>query len=124
MEAYGTSYYWSEILGDGIFDYAVPDGTLGDHISNIWAANVGVTVKPMDKLTASLDVWYAQLAEDNALGNNELGLEFDGKVSYELLDNLSADVVFAYLVAGDAFDTATSSSQDIMEGGVQLSLKF
>ena len=116
---YGTSYYWSEILGDGIFDYTVPGGTLGDHITNIWAANVGVTLKPMDKLTANFDVWYAALAEDNAAGDNELGLEFDGRLSYMLLDNLKADVVFAYLVAGDAL-----GDEDVMEGGLQLSLSF
>ncbi len=124
---YGTSYYWSEILGDGIFDYKVPDGTLGDHISNIWAANVGVTLKPMDKMTVSFDAWYAQLVEaiakptvaDPNNTEDNLGLEFDGKLSYELMDNLNADLVFAYLFAGDAI-----GSDDIMEGGVQLSLKF
>ncbi len=94
-------------------------GTLGDHISNIWAANVGVTLKPMDKLTANFDVWYAALAEDNAAGDNELGLEFDGRLSYMLLENLKADLVFAYLVAGDAL-----GDEDVMEGGLQLSLSF
>lgn len=115
------SYYWSEIMGLGDFDYNSPTlaGTPGDHLTNIWAANAGVTVKPMDKLTINFDVWYAQLAEDNAAGDNELGLEFDGKVSYQLMDSLNADVIFAYLVAGDAV-----GPEDVMEGGVQLTLSF
>lgn len=119
QSAPGQSYYWSEIMGLGIFDDRASNGSPKDHISNVWAANVGVTVKPMDKLTAGLDVWYASLAENNAHGDSDLGLEFDGLVSYELMDNLNADFVLAYLVAGDA-----TGDDDIIEGGMQLSLKF
>ena len=53
-------------MGLGIFDNDASQGSPGDDITNIWAANVGVTIKPMDKLTFNFDAWYAQLAEDNA----------------------------------------------------------
>ena len=119
---YGASYYWSEILGLGIFDNNV-DGMIGDKISNIWAVNAGVTFKPMDKLSLNFDAWYVQLAEERLAYNNrmedELGTELDAKVTYALMDDLSADVVFAYLIAGDA-----TGPEDVMEGGVRLSLKF
>jgi len=115
----GQSFYWSEILGYGTFDNAVPGGSPGDAVSNVWAANAGVTLKPMDKLKIDADVWYAMLAEDNALGQDELGLEFDGKVTYALMDNLNAEFVLAYLVGGDAV-----GDEDIFEGGVRVSLKF
>jgi hypothetical protein len=69
-------------------------------------------------LTTTFDVWYAELAEDVA-GEDELGLEFDAKVTYALEDNLNVDFIFAYLVAGDA-----TGDDDVMEGGVQLSLAF
>ena len=114
----GSSYYWSEIMGFGVFDNAASAGP-NDNISNVWAANVGVTLKPMDKVVASFDVWYAELAEDNAFGDDELGLEFDAKVTYQLEDNLNLDFIFAYLVAGDA-----TGDDDVMEGGVQISLAF
>jgi len=117
--AASPSYYWSEIMGLGVFDNTASANAPGDAISNVWAANVGVTVKPVDKLTVNFDVWYAALAEDNAAGDDELGLEFDGKLTYALMDNLNADVVFAYLVAGDA-----TGPEDVMEGGVRLSLSF
>ena len=115
----GSSYYWAEILGLGIFDNSLSAGSKGDDITNMWAGNVGVTVKPMDKLKITGDVWYASLAEDNATGDTELGVEFDGIVSYSIYDNLTADAVFAYLLSGDA-----TGEEDVMEGGLRLSLKF
>jgi hypothetical protein len=122
---YGASYYWSEILGLGTFDNRVgSNATMGDKISNIWAANVGVTLKPMDKMTFSFDVWYAENVEKvqvNGNGEDKLGLEFDAKLSYKLMDNLNADLIYAYLSAGDAVG---GDGDDIQEGGVQLSLSF
>jgi len=115
----GSSYYWSEIMGYGIFDNSMSNGSTADDITNIWAGNVGVTVKPMDKLKITGDVWYAALAEDNKAGDTELGVEFDGIVSYNIYDNLTADAVFAYLISGDA-----TGKEDVMEGGLRLSLKF
>jgi hypothetical protein len=115
----GSSYYWSEIMGLGVFDDGASNGSPADSITNVWAANVGVTLKPMDKLTAQFDAWYAELVEDDAAGEDELGLEFDAKVTYALEDNLNLDFIFAYLVAGDA-----TGDEDVMEGGVQVSLAF
>ena len=115
----GSSYYWAEIMGLGIFDNSLSAGSKGDDITNMWAGNVGVTFKPMDKLKITGDVWYAALAEDNATGDTELGVEFDGIASYSIYDNLTADAVFAYLVSGDA-----TGQEDVMEGGLRLSLKF
>lgn len=115
----GSSYYWSEIMGLGMFDNAASNGSPDDNITNIAAFNAGVTVKPMDKLKLTGDVWYAQLAEDNAAGQNELGWEFDAKAAYAVMDNLNLEAVFAYLVAGDA-----TGKEDPLEAGLRLSLKF
>lgn len=118
VSAPGQSYYWSEILGYGVFDNEAVGG-IGDQISNVMALNAGVTLKPMDKLKIDADIWYAMLAEDNAAGDDELGLEFDGKLTYALMDNLNAELILAYLVAGDAV-----GDDDVFEGGVRVSLKF
>lgn len=115
----GTSYYWSEIMGLGVFDTGASAGAPGDQISNILAANAGVTIKPMDKLRIDADVWYAMLAEDDAAGEDELGVEFDGKLTYTIMENLTAEGVFAYLISGDA-----TGDEDVIEGGVRVSLKF
>ncbi|KJR99938.1 MAG: hypothetical protein VR65_14880 [Desulfobulbaceae bacterium BRH_c16a] len=119
ISAPGSSYYWSEIMGYGAFDNRVSNGSLGDDITNVWAANAGVTIKPMDKLRIDADVWYASLAEENAAGDDELGVEFDGKLTYSIYDNLTAEAIFAYLIAGDA-----TGDEDVLETGVRVSLKF
>ena len=119
VSAPGQSYYWSEILGLGVFDNTAPAGSPADGITNIAAFNAGVTLKPMEKITVDADVWYAMLAEDDAMGEDELGLEFDGKLTYALMDNLNAEFILAYLVAGDAV-----GDDDVFEGGVRVSLKF
>ena len=119
LSAPGQSYYWSEIMGYGIFDNTASTSAPGEKVTNVTALNGGVTIRPMDKMTVTGDVWYAMLAEDDDNGEDELGLEFDGKISYELMDNLTADFVLAYLVAGDA-----TGDDDVFEGGVRLSLKF
>jgi hypothetical protein len=129
IAAPGSSYYWSEIMGLGIFDNKASAGSPDDNITNIAAFNVGVTVKPMDKLKVDFDVWYAMLAEDNLNGDDQLGLEFDAKVTYALMDNLNAEFVFAYLVADDATAVVTAAgqpdnSEDVLEAGVRLSLSF
>ncbi len=115
----GRSYYWAQIMGLGIFDNKASAGAPGDGITNVMAANGGVMFKPMDKLKLTGDVWYAALAEENANGDTELGIEVDGVVSYNIYDNLTADVVLAYLVSGDA-----TGDEDVMEGGLRLSLSF
>lgn len=128
VSAPGSSYYWSEIMGLGVFDNGTPAGVpvspgsdagTGGDVTNIWAANVGVTLQPMDKLTAKFDVWYAQLAEENVNGDDELGIEFDAMLTYKLEDNLNLDFIFAYLIADDAI-----GDEDVMEGGVRVSLAF
>lgn len=116
---YGSSYYWAEILGYGAFDNAASNGSPADDITNIWAANVGVTVPLMDKLKLDADVWYAALAEENAAGDDELGIELDGKLTYTIMENLTAEGIFAYLISGDA-----TGDEDVIEGGVRVSLKF
>jgi len=115
----GGCYYWSEIMGLGTFDTGSSAGSPGCEISNLTAFNGGVTIKPMDKLTLKGDVWYAMLAEEDAMGQDELGLELDGKVTYALMDNLNLDLVLAYLFSGDA-----TGPEDVLETGARLSLKF
>jgi hypothetical protein len=115
----GASYYWSEIMGYGTFDKDASNGSPDDNITNLVAFNGGIKIKPMDKMTLSGDVWYAMLAEKDSNGQDELGLELDGKVSYKIMDNLNLDVVLAYLFSGDA-----TGPEDVLEAGARISLKF
>jgi hypothetical protein len=119
VSAPGQSYYWSEIMGYGIFDNVASNASPNEKITNVAALNAGVTVEPLDKITVTGDVWYAMLAEDDDAGENELGWEFDGKATYAIFDNLTASFVLAYLVAGDA-----TGDENIFEGGIQVSLAY
>ena len=116
----GASYYWAEIMGYGSVDQAVSAGSPADQVSNITAFNVGVDV-PFDKLSLTVDIWNANLVEDNAAGDNELGTEIDVTATYQLLDDLKLTVLAAYLSAGDA---TGGGDENPTELGVILSLSF
>jgi hypothetical protein len=130
----GHQYYWSEIMGTGkIFDYQASSGSWGESISNVMFANLGATVKPMDKLSLTFDVWYAELAEDNLFGESELGTELNLLITYELVPGLKLDLMGAYLFAGDAtarpvliggVPAFTTNEEDPYEIGTRLSLSF
>jgi len=128
----GQSHYWAEIMGLGIFDEQTSNNAPGDKIGNVKAANIGVTVKPMDKLKISLDVWYAALDEDvayvdangNAHEDDYLGTEVDLVVTVNLVQNLNLDIVGAYLFAGDATTVGQKDDADPYEFGTRLSLSF
>ena len=124
----GRSYYWSEITGYGIFDQQVSNNAPADQIGNVWAANVGATFKPMDKLKISLDIWYAALAEDivtvTGATEDSLGTEVDLKITYQLVQGLNLDLVGAYLFAGDATTMNVPNDANPYEVGARLSLKF
>jgi len=115
---HGNSYYWSEMLGYGMFDNDVPSNSPNEDVNNLMALNVGVTLKPMEKLTLRCDLWYAMHTE-KVNNEDELGFEVDLSASYQILDDLKFDVVAAYLAAGDAI-----GPEDPIEVGTQLSLSF
>lgn len=131
----GQSYYWAEIMGYGVFDNqglpAYHDGD-GDQIGNIMAANLGTTIKPSDDLKVSLDAWYAKLAEGidvtDANGvtseEDELGIEANLRITYQLVEGLKLDLIGAYLFAGDATTLKSNNDKNPYEIGTQLSLSF
>ncbi len=121
---FGQSYYWSEIMGLGIMDQQASAGAPGDQITNIWAVNLGVGLKPMDKLKLAFDVWYAALPKDDANGEDELGLEIDVKATYMIVEGLNLDLVGAYLFADDATSLDGDNKDDPFELGARFSLSF
>jgi hypothetical protein len=127
LEAYfgnaGVSYYWSEIMGKGLFDSQTVSGA-NTAASNLWAANIGASIKPMEKLSLTGDLWYAGLPEKDVNGEDELGLEIDLKATYMLVEGLNLDIVGAYLLAEDAVSTDGSNDEDPWEVGTRLSLSF
>ena len=130
----GASYYWAEIMGDGLIDNQTPGGAPGDKISNVWIGNLGASYKVLPTLKFSADLWYAKHAEDVQVKSttaakkytSDLGTELDLVASYTIVDNLKIDLIGAYLWAGDAitkYNDATGSTNPI-ELATMLSLAF
>jgi hypothetical protein len=120
----GVSYYWSEIMGKGMFDSQTVAGGANTAASNLWAGNIGATIQPMEKLSLTGDLWYAGMPEDNPAGEDELGFEVDLKATYQLIEGLNMDVVGAYLFAEDGVSTDGNNNDDPWEVGTRLSLSF
>ncbi len=122
----GQSYYWAEILGYGWFDMNyTPSGSSADQIGNVWAINLGTTISFTEKTSLILDLWKAELAEDNAFGETDLGIEFDARLSTQIIpDYLYVDVVFAYLFAGDAVSADGENDENPLEAGAYFAIYF
>ena len=123
----GQSYYWSEIMGLGMFDNQASFGAPGNKISNILAGNLGIDWNPSDLWKLKADLWYAQLAEDNAVGETSLGTELDVVLTYKLVENMNLDLVGAYLFSGKATDAGgglVGKESDPYEIGLRMQFTF
>jgi hypothetical protein len=121
--AAGWSYYWAEIMGNGRFDANISAGSTANP-SNLWFGNIGASMKPMEKLSLTGDLYYAGLAEDDTFGNDKLGLEVDLVATYQLVEGLSIDLVGAYLFADDATSTDGDNDENPWEVGSRLQISF
>jgi hypothetical protein len=120
----GWTYYWAEIMGNGVFDEQISTGSTTD-ISNLWALNIGATIKPMEKLSLTGDIWYAAHVEDDVITDEKnLGVEVDLKATYQLTEGLNLDLVGAYLFADDATSVDGDNDEDPYELGARLSISF
>jgi hypothetical protein len=122
----GSSYYWSELMGLGMFDNQPTAGSPGDHITNMMAVGGGVTLPLGDKLKLAADLWWASLAEDNFNGDTDLGIEVDVVLTYNVVENLNLDLVGAYQAAGDAVTVTpgVKNQDDPLLIGTRLSFSF
>ena len=117
-------YTTSEIMGEGMFSAGAAPGVTGWDPSNKMFIGGGVTIKPAEKWTLTGDVWYGMTAEDDAFGNDAIGLEFDLLATYNLIDRMNLDMVAAYLFADDVVEAAAGNDDDVWELGARLSFSF
>jgi len=122
--ATGTAYYWAEIMGLGYFDDQPSVNSPGAAVSNIFAANLGVSAALTEKMSVKFDLWYAALNEVADGADDDLGVEADVVLSYQLVEGLSLNFIAAYLFAGDATNGDVANQEDPWEVGTQLSLSF
>jgi hypothetical protein len=126
FEAYTDDNYFTErhylldkgfIMNKLAFDYKVSD-----------KLKVGVAALYM--LTAE-DIEYTATANGQSVSVNDVGLEFDGYISYMLYKNVEVAINAGYLLAGDAMDyweedsiQNGSSDEDIFKSGFRVRYKF
>ncbi|MEI7591211.1 MAG: hypothetical protein WCJ49_07895 [Deltaproteobacteria bacterium] len=135
-DTWGASYYWAEIMGEGIIDNQAPIGAPDDKISNVYIANLGGSYKLLADLKFSADLWWANRAQDVAIAtdltrqsqrySSTLGTELDLVATYTIVDNLKVDLIGAYLWAGDCITMAVDpkGSTNPIELAAQFSLAF
>jgi hypothetical protein len=82
-------------------------------------------------LNDKTDVWgkyfWHNTAEDNLLGDDEIGHEFVVGASYKIMKGVTAAINAGYLVAGDALDStvvSTDDADDIFRTDAKLQFKF
>ncbi len=121
----GQSYYWSEIMGMGVFDYTASSGSPADTISNVVAGNLGISYEVSQDLSLTGDIWHARHADTNVLVTEKtLGTEIDLRADYKINEDLNLVVVGAYLFADDATTMGADDASDVYEIGMQLSFSF
>lgn len=135
-DTWGASYYWAEIMGEGIIDNQAPLGAPDDKISNVYIANLGGSYKLLADLKFAADLWWANRAQDVAIAtdltrqsqrySSTLGTELDLVATYTIVDNLKLDLIGAYLWAGDCITMAVDpkGSTNPIELAAQFSLAF
>ena len=88
----------------------------------------GVSYKLNDKTKVWGKYFWHNTAEDELLGDDEIGHEFVVGASYKIMKGLSADINAGYLVAGDALDSPVLSSDgdadDVFRTDARLRFKF
>jgi hypothetical protein len=97
--------------------------------NNLWAVGVGADFKPTDTTTISIDGYYMGMVEKRTVGGDEedeIGIEFDARLAQKVYDNLTFNVVGAYLFAEDGYGTylADNSGDDAYTVGIGLDYKF
>lgn len=112
---------WSFILGDEDIGHGA--GNVGD--TNLVVASVGCGVKPTDKVSLNADVYYAIQAHHWSDESEDYGVEVNLDAGFKLVDNVSLNLLAAYLFAGEAYTGGEVENEaNPYEMGASLKIKF
>lgn len=99
-------------------------GSMNTGINNTWYLNAGVTVDPTPDLGVAVDIYYLEASEEvcnssvctSAGGwatdkdSTDIGVEVDGKITYQIDTNFVYYVEAGYLFAGDFYTNNSNVS--------------
>lgn len=109
-----------------VYDYRARTsmGVTNTGIANTMYAKLGASADIMKDLNALLNVYWLKAAEDNALGEDELGWEVDAKITYKIDRNLTYWVEGGYLFTGDFYDVPGTDADNAYAVRHGISLSF
>ncbi len=94
-------------------------------ISNTWWIALKGSTKVSKDLSINGAIYYLQASEDVAINgtkkDSDLGVEIDGKVTYNLDRNLKYWVEGGYFFTGDAYQDGNADDMYSIRNGIQLS---
>ncbi|MBW2572713.1 MAG: hypothetical protein JRE61_10275 [Deltaproteobacteria bacterium] len=126
FESYTDDNYFTER------HYLLDKGFIMNKLSLDYKVNgkLKVGVAALYMLTAE-DIKYTAAANGQSVSVNDVGLEFDGYISYMLYKNVELAINAGYLLAGDAMDyweedsiQNGSSDENIFKSGARVRYKF
>ncbi len=94
-------------------------GSTNTGLANTWYLNAGASANVNPDTKVSADVYYLQasqeVADDTIDGQDsqDIGVEIDGKVTYQIDTNLVWFVEAGYLFAGDFYSNVTTDKDEI-----------
>jgi hypothetical protein len=130
----GETFSWAEIISDGYtYDRNADLSQIGgdNSPSNMWAVGLGADLKPTDTTTIMLNVYYVGMVEKRTVAGNEedeIGIEIDVRLAQKIYDNLTLNILGAYLLADDGYgvagSSATNSGDDAFQVGMGLDFSY
>lgn len=131
----GTRKQWDPMYGDQTPGEIV--SALGLASSNVHIINAKASVKPIDKLTASLNYYHFNAAEKYATSaafmgtdlttrsytmesDSDLGDEFDLKLTYDYTEDVQFGLLAAYFIPGTAFADVNNNTAKEVIGSVSV----
>jgi len=97
--------------------------------NNLWSIGVGADLKPADNTTIYLNLYYIGMVEERTVGGgdeDEIGIELDARLAQKIYDNVTFNVVGAYLLAEDGYGTylGSDSGDDAYTVGIGVDYSF
>jgi hypothetical protein len=97
--------------------------------NNLMSIGVGADLKPADNTTIYLNLYWMAMVEDRTVGGNdedEIGIEFDARLAQKIYDNVTLNLVGAYLFAEDGYGTylGADSGDDAYTVGIGVDYSF
>jgi hypothetical protein len=93
----------------------------GGSAGNLTGIKISAGMNPMPRVGVDAALIWAQLSEDNAAGEKDLGVELDGNARLKLDENSTIFAGVGYLFSGDAFGP---NPDDQIKGKVGIAYTF